>query len=105
MLNNFGTGWKTLFEKHIEYAVSVLPDVYVESVQRYKGMLRITFKSSNEHLQYILNCFSYKMERESAKTCEKCGKYGHRIFDERLDEPMCMCLDCYVLTVDSIISQ
>lgn len=105
MLNNFKTGWQSLFEKRLVYIKTLLGDSVVITPERYTGMLRIKFETSDENMQYMLNCVSYKIERESAKICEHCGKYGVRRFDEVLDEPICLCLDCYVLTVDSILSQ
>lgn len=104
MLNSFGSGWRNLFEKHVEYSITSLPETSVASIERYQGMLRIKFITVNPHLQYILDCFSYKIERESAKTCEKCGEYGLRRFSEWLEEPLCLCLPCYTLTVDEIIT-
>ncbi len=105
MLHNFGIGWRDLFEKHIDYAITSLPETSVSKIERYRGMLRIEFKASNAHLQYILDSFSYKIERESARTCEKCGAYGLRRFDDLLQETMCMCLPCYTLTVDEILNK
>lgn len=105
MLNDFGSGWSTLFEKHINYVVTSLPEVKLSSIERYKAMLRVKFETSNEHLQYVLDCFSYKIERESARTCETCGGYGFRRFSEWLIEPLCLCTQCYTKHVDAIISK
>lgn len=105
MLKEFGTGWSNLFEKHLEYAKTFLPDIKLVKIERYKAMLRITFETPNEHLQYILDCFSYKIERESARTCETCGNYGFRRFSEWLSEPLCLCTPCYVKHVDDSISK
>ena len=105
MLNEFGTGWSNLFEKPIEYAITSLPDVTLSKIERYKAMLRVTFTAENEQLQYILNCLSYKIERESARTCEVCGEYGFRRFSEWMVEPLCLCTPCYVKHVDNIISK
>lgn len=104
MLNNFKVGWKNIFEKRLTYIKTLFGDNIVIKPTRYKGMLRIHFETDDENIQYILNCISYKMERESAKICENCGKQGIRR-KELLDEPMCLCLTCYALTVDSILSQ
>lgn len=104
MLNNFGIGWRNLFEKHLEYAITLLPDISISSVERYEAMLRIKFYTSNEHLQYIVDSLAYRIERVSAKTCEKCGVYGLRRIDEWLEEPMCLCLSCYTLMVDEILN-
>lgn len=104
MLNEYGLGWRNLFEKHLEYVITSLPDISISRIERYRGMLRITFNTSNAHLQYLLDSFSYKIERESAKTCEMCGAYGLRRFDDWIKEPMCLCLPCYTLTVDDILN-
>lgn len=104
MIDNFGIGWRNVFEKHLDYAITSLPETSISRIERYRGMLRIAFETPNAHLQYILDSFSYKIERESAKTCEQCGEYGLRRFDELLEEPMCMCLRCYTLTVDKILN-
>ena len=107
MLNNFGIGigWRNLFEKHVEYSITYLPDTTISSIERYEGMLRIKFHTPNEHLQYILNSFAYKIERVSAKTCEHCGAYGFRHKNEWFSEQLCLCTPCYVLHVDDIISK
>lgn len=105
MLNEFGLGWRNLFEKHVEYVITSLPEVTLLSVERYKAMLRIKFDSPNEHVKYLLDCFSYKLERESARTCEICGNFGLRRIDEWLSEPLCLCTPCYVKRVDDILSE
>lgn len=105
MLNNFGIGWRNLFEEHVEYVKNSITGVTVVSVERYKAMLRVKFQTEDKNLQYILDCLSYKIERDSAKTCEHCGEYGFRRFSEWLQEPLCLCTPCYVKHVDSIISQ
>ena len=105
MLKEFGTGWSNLFENAIKYAITSLPDVTLTNIERYKAMLRVTFTTSNKDLQYILDCLSYKIERESARTCETCGSYGFRRFSEWLSEPLCLCTPCYVKHVDDSISK
>jgi hypothetical protein len=105
MLNNFGLGWRNLFESHVEYVKTSMSEVNILSIERYNAMLRIKFETTDEHLQFILDCFAYKVERDSAKTCEFCGEYGFRRFSEWLKEPLCLCTPCYVKHVDSILSQ
>lgn len=104
MLNNFGVGWIRTFEKHLDYVTKFLPDISVISVERHKAMLRIKFSAPTEDLQYVLDCVSYKIERESARTCEMCGGLGVRRFSEWLQEPLCLCTTCYALHVDAILS-
>jgi formylmethanofuran dehydrogenase subunit E len=105
MLNNFGLGWRNLFESHVEYVKTSMSQVNILSIERYNAMLRIKFETGDVHLQFILDCFAYKIERDSAKTCEHCGEYGFRRFGEWLQEPLCLCTPCYVKHVDSILSQ
>lgn len=105
MLNNFGSGWRDLFEKHLEYVSTFLPDTTLSSVERYKGMLRIKFTAPNEHIQYLLDSFTYKIERDSARTCELCGNYGFRRDSEWFSGQLCLCTPCLIKHVDSIVSQ
>lgn len=105
MLNNFGIGWRNLFEKRIEFITEFLPEISVSSLERYNGMLRVKFTSTNEHIQYILDCVSYKIERDSVRTCELCGRYGFRRNDEILSESLCLCTTCHVKYVDDILTK
>jgi hypothetical protein len=105
MLNNFGLGWRNKFEKRFEYVLTSLNNVSLTRVKRYKGMLRSKFKTDDNELQYVLDCVSYKIERESVTVCETCGDYGRRRITKWLSEPMCLCIPCYVKLVDDLISQ
>jgi len=104
MLDTFETGWRNTFTPYVEYVLQLFPNVRVESVERYKGMLRMKLLGDTPEIQYILDGFSYKLERDSAKLCEKCGKYGIRRSEEYLSEMQCLCITCYVHTVDSILN-
>jgi hypothetical protein len=57
----------------------------------------------DKSIQYIVDCVTYKIERESALTCESCGKHGKPKID-MLPEKMCLCWKCYALEVDAIMS-
>jgi len=105
ILNKFGTGWKELFEKRLEYVNNVIAPDSIKNIERYRAMLRIKFESLDNDLQYVLDCVSYKIERESAITCERCGSYGSRRLSDLLPEPICLCLTCYTLEVDTILSE
>lgn len=101
ILENFKIGWKKEFEPKIELLFRLFPDITVASIQRYHGMLKIAMSALDKDTQYVVDCITYKIERESASTCEGCGKHGIRR-DAYLVEKMCLCWQCYVLEVDSI---
>jgi hypothetical protein len=105
ILNNtiLGNGWKEKFNDRIEIVFKLFPDISVNSVERYEGMLRIKLFAIDKEVQFILDCVSYKIERESAKTCESCGKAGRRITDRTfLSETKCLCWKCYAIEIDSM---
>lgn len=102
-LETFGSGWYNTFENRIELLKRVFSDITIERIERFKGMLRLRLLARNEETQYIVDCVSYRIERESAKCCEECGKYGLRRFDPRLPEAKCLCLKCYALELDKLL--
>jgi hypothetical protein len=105
-LENYGVGWSNVFNKRLEYLKTVLPEVRFNSIERFKGMLRINVSAPDEASQYLADCVVYCIERDSARMCENCGKYGLRRMDEELmPEPKCLCLPCYVLEVDNTYAQ
>lgn len=103
ILDKFKTGWQEAFERKIQALVNTVPNIKFLSAERYHGMLRIKFEAldKSEDTQYILDCVTHKIERESAKTCEKCGEYGTRR-DSYLPEKMTLCWMCYALEVDAL---
>jgi hypothetical protein len=101
ILYNFKQGWINTFEKRIENVLNTFPSTRIETLIRYHGMLRITFKDDNEQIQEIVDAVSFKIERESAKTCEGCGKMSGRRREEYLAEKMCLCWECYALEVNA----
>lgn len=104
-LETFGLGWKYKFENRINQIKKVFPDINIERIERFKGMLRIRALARTDEEQYIIDCVLYCIERESAKCCEECGKHGIRRSDERLPEVKCLCLPCYALELDKVLSQ
>lgn len=105
MLKDYGTGWRNAFEKRIEELLKLFPELRLNSIKRYSAMLRLDFLAPSDDIQYIAKCVAYYIERQSATTCELCGKYGmRRTGDERLPEPKCLCLTCYALELDKALA-
>lgn len=105
ILEKFGVGWRNTFECKLERLFQILPDLRLVNVERFNGMLRIKIETLDNDIQYIVNCVVYKIERDSVRVCEECGKptNGRRI--ELLPEPMSLCWTCYALTVDKLQSK
>jgi hypothetical protein len=101
ILRNFKTGWVEAFEQKIQTLLTLFPESKVLSIKRHLGMLRIEIEAIDKDRQYVINCVTYKIERESARICEICGKYGTRR-DSYLPETMCLCWRCYALEVDAL---
>lgn len=101
MLDKFGTGWRRVFSKRLNAMLDKLPDISVIAVERFRGMLRIEAKALDNDVQYIVDCVTYKIERESVNTCEECGNHGIRR-DAHIPEMMCLCWKCYALKVDAL---
>lgn len=101
--NIIGNGWIEKFNPRLEILFKIFPDTIVESIQRFKGMLRIRLIALDKDTQFILDSVTYKIERESAKACELCGKSGKRITDESyFSEERCLCWKCYAMEIDSM---
>jgi hypothetical protein len=101
ILYNFKEGWFNIFEKKILNILNVFPSTKIETLTRYHGMLRVIFKAESDDIQEIVDAVSYKIERDSARTCEGCGKLSGRRREEYLPEKMCLCWQCYALEVDA----
>lgn len=103
MLTKFRQGWRFKFEDIIMGLFTLYPDATLVSEDRFSGMLKIKFKGLDNHSQYVLDSVSFKIERDSATTCEQCGDRGTRRKNlELLPEVMCLCWTCYALEVDSV---
>lgn len=103
ILKNFDSGWRQLFEPKLELVFKYFPDTVIENIERYNGMLRIKLKGIDNDIQYVLDCMTYKIERDSAKTCEHCGNTGRRVKDDTfLKEIRCFCWKCYAIEIDSM---
>lgn len=101
ILEKFKLGWKSKFEPKLEMLTRLFPDSTIVTAIRYHGMLKITASALDSDVQYVLDCVTHKIERESASTCEECGKHGIRR-DAYLPEKMCLCWQCYVLEIDTL---
>jgi hypothetical protein len=101
ILKEFKPGWQIAFEERIQFLFTLWPDIKLTNINRSHGMLRIKLETLDKQVQYILDSVSYKIERESAHTCEECGTRGVRR-EEFLSEKMCLCWKCYALEVDAI---
>ena len=106
ILENFGKGWRDKFEDKIQTLFNKLPEITLKNVERYRGMLRINIEALDKDTQYIVDCVTYVIERESVKTCEHCGIFGfRRHHEEWMVETKCLCLPCYTIEIDNTISQ
>lgn len=104
LLKEFKTGWQKIFEPKLDSVFKVFPSIQFISAHRVYGVLRIKLESPlDKDIQYILDCITYKIERESALICESCGNHGKPKTD-MLPEKMCLCWKCYALEVDAIMS-
>lgn len=103
ILSKFGTGWQDKFERKISYVFDLFPDAEIESIERVHGLLRIKVKTLDNAIQYVVDCVTYKIERESASTCESCGVYGLRR-DDVFGVKMCLCWKCHALELSQLAS-
>lgn len=105
ILDKFKTGWQKAFERKVRELFEVFPDLQIESVERAHGLLRIKLLYPlDKRIQDIVNCVTYKIERESATICESCGNRGTRRI-EHLPEKMYLCWKCYALEIDALQTQ
>lgn len=103
LLKEFKTGWQTTFEPKLDMVFKTFPNINFISAVRTHGVLRIKLEAPLDNaIQYIVDCVTHKIERESALTCESCGKQGKPKTD-MLPEKMCLCWKCYALEVDAIM--
>jgi hypothetical protein len=102
ILDNVGLGWKEKFEDRINKVFKLFSDAKAMSYGRENALLKIKIELSNKEYQDIVDSVTYKIERESARTCEECGRYGRR-WEEHLPEKKCLCWKCYALEVDALM--
>lgn len=103
-LKEFGLGWQQKFEPKLQILINQFPDIIIRNIKRYYGVLRITAETPlDKDTQFIVDCVVYKIERESAITCESCGVNALQK-TEYLPEKKCLCWKCYALEVDAIMS-
>jgi hypothetical protein len=103
ILEQFGLGWRDKYELRIKDILSLFPSASVKKLYRRLGMLAIEFTTLDNTEQFVLDCVSYKIERESARICEICGNNAHGIKkDPALAERMCLCWKCYAMELSSI---
>lgn len=103
ILNKFGTGWQNRFERKLRYVFDLFPTAEIESAERVHGLLRIKFNGLDEAAQYVVDCVTYKIERESASVCESCGSHGLRR-DDVFGVKMCLCWKCHALELSRLAS-
>jgi hypothetical protein len=90
-----GKGWLTLIDKAYTIA-NKLEYANIISINREHGMLKIKFAQVlDKHEQYVLDSVSYKLERDSVRTCEECGAYAIRRKDIEIIQALCT--KCYTL--------
>jgi hypothetical protein len=102
ILKEFGSGWQERFESRLQDLLTLFPDIELINVERFHGMLRVQFDVPDQRIDYIIKAVSYKIERESAQTCEQCGGSGRRK-EEYLSEKLCLCWKCYAIEIDKIL--
>lgn len=108
LLQEFKTGWQNAFEHKLQTLFKLFPEITFKYAKRNSGMLQVKIESLDNDVQYVIDCVTFKIERESAKICEHCGKHGYRRFKgecELLNETICLCLKCYAIEVDNILSK
>ena len=88
-------GWNKLIDK--VYAITeLLTFATVAEVNIRHSMLQIIFEPTlDKHQQYVLDCIAYKIERESALTCQDCGISGVR--RKALPGSPNLCTACYAI--------
>lgn len=92
-----------MFTPKLEILFNKFPDISITDVKRHFGVLRISTTALDKDTQYVVDCVTYKIERESAVICENCGVRGTQK-REYLPEKKCLCWKCYALEVDAIMS-
>lgn len=101
LLTKVNEGWYSLVEK--AHVISeIIPFANILDISKNNAMLQILFEPVlDKHQQYVLDCIAYKIERESARLCEDCGKYGVR----RLNLPTIqnLCTACYALKYNAYV--
>jgi hypothetical protein len=103
-LEAYGKGWRDAFEPKLQILINQFPDIIIHDIKRYYGVLRISAEYPlDKDTQFIVDCVLYKIERESATTCESCGVKALQK-KEYLPEKKCLCWKCYALEVDAIMS-
>lgn len=100
-INITGTGWNKLIDK-ANAITEKLSFAQIESINTEHGMLKIKFAETLDKIEaYILDCISYKLERESARMCEQCGEFGLR--RQNLPNTKCLCTVCYTLAYNQMM--
>jgi hypothetical protein len=95
------SGWHNLVDitYDIPSKLQLQPTTYVECLDRRYGMLYVKYHIFDAYTdvdKILLSAIENKLERLSARRCEKCGKTGIRI---KKDIPVCQCLCavCYAV--------
>lgn len=95
------TGWHNLIDMAylIPSKLQLYPITYVEHLDRRSGMLYVKYHVFDEYSQLdkiLLSAIENKLERLSARKCEKCGNNGVRV-KEKIPVCQCLCTTCYAL--------
>lgn len=99
-LTKVETGWSLLLEMVYDTIPSKLqihPVPEVEALDRRYGMLYFKYHRHPDYSELdkiILAAIENKIERLSARMCERCGKAGIRIKTD-IPECQCLCVECY----------
>ena len=104
ILNEFKLGWQNAFEEKLQYLFKLFPNLAVKRIIRFHGMLRVELLALDSDAQYVVNCVTYKIERDSTHVCEECGEWGVRRGTELLPERICLCWKCYALMASALES-
>ncbi len=94
-------GWHTLIEK--AYAIaSKLSFANIDNISIRHSMLNVIFTPVlDKDQEYVLDCISYKIERESAKVCQECGLNGIR--RKNIPQSPCLCTTCYTIQYNEMM--
>lgn len=77
--NEIAPGWSSLLDIVTNLLDIFADGISIDVIEKRHGMLNIKFKPANsDHLTYLLNSLSYKIERDSARICNVCGSRGIR---------------------------
>lgn len=98
---DIGEGWSSILKQldEVHHELVGLDSYHgIQSIERHNGMMKVQFvlEIQDTHpMHFILNSIAYRLERLTAKICEKCGRYGFR--RTALTTVQTLCFDCYAI--------